>query len=158
MSFSIIAVVGKNRELGKNGKLLWHLPGDLKFFKETTMGHPVLMGHRTFDSLPGLLPGRKHYVLTRNTEIDNAPDQVVLVNNLVDFVDNAPDEEFFVIGGGVSNLGTEFMSNIENKVNGRLKSFEREVSVGQAQLGEFSGVHGVLCLLKNRIGKGWKSI
>ena len=101
MSFSIIAVVGKNRELGKNGKLLWHLPGDLKFFKETTMGHPVLMGHRTFDSLPGLLPGRKHYVLTRNTEIDNAPDQVVLVNNLVDFVDNAPDEEFFVIGGGM---------------------------------------------------------
>ena len=65
MSFSIIAAVGKNRELGKNGGLIFKLPTDLKFFKDTTMGHPVLVGKRTFKSLPGMLPGRKHYVVTR---------------------------------------------------------------------------------------------
>lgn len=68
MSFSIIAVVGKNRELGKNGRLLWHLPEDLQFFKKTTLGHPILMGRKTFESLPSMLPGRKHYVVTRGNQ------------------------------------------------------------------------------------------
>ena len=64
MSLSIIAAVGKNRELGKKGGLCFKIPGDLKFFKETTMGYPVLMGLTTWHSLPGKLPGRKHYVLS----------------------------------------------------------------------------------------------
>lgn len=77
-----------------------------------------------------------------------------MINNISMVIYNLAmclDISFFVIGGGVSNMGTEFMSNIENKVNERLKFFEREVSVGQAQLGEFSGVHGALCLLKKQI-------
>lgn len=69
MSISIIAAVGKNQELGKNGKLLWHLPSDLRFFKKTTLNHPVLMGRKTFESLPGMLPGRKHFVVSRNRGI-----------------------------------------------------------------------------------------
>jgi len=103
MSFSIIAAIGKNRELGKDGRLLWRLPEDLKYFKKTTMGHPVLMGHKTFDSLPGLLPGRKHYVVTRRADLDLGPG-VEIINNLPAFLDKHSSdtpEEIFVIGGGM---------------------------------------------------------
>lgn len=60
----IIAAVGKNLELGKQGDLIWSLPNDLKFFKEQTLGCPVVMGKNTFNSLPKMLPGRTHYILT----------------------------------------------------------------------------------------------
>ena len=102
MSFSIIAAVGKNRELGKDGKLVFRLPSDLAFFKETTLGHPVLMGLNTFKSLPKVLPGRKNYVLTRSTDFE-APEGVEIVRDLDKFVadfQNSP-EEVFVIGGGM---------------------------------------------------------
>ena len=64
--FSIIAAIGKNRELGKQGKLIWRLPGDMKYFKDTTMGHTVLMGRKTFESIPGGkgLSGRRNIVLS----------------------------------------------------------------------------------------------
>lgn len=64
------------------------------------------------------------------------------------------DISIFVIGGGVSNMGTEFISRIENKTNNRLKSFERNIFVKQAQLGEFSGVYGILQVLKNKLYGG----
>lgn len=102
MSFSIIAAVGKNRELGKDGKLVFRLPSDLAFFKETTLGHPVLMGLNTFKSLPKVLPGRKNYVLTRSADFE-APEGVEIVRDLDKFVadfQNSP-EEVFVIGGGM---------------------------------------------------------
>ena len=98
MSFSIIAVVGKNRELGRDGKLIWHLPEDLAFFKKTTMGHPVLMGRKTFDSLPSMLPGRKHYVVTRSR--DFVRDGVEVVDDLEQFAESTHNDEIFVIGGG----------------------------------------------------------
>lgn len=104
MSFSIIAAIGKNRELGKNNQLIWHLPGDLKFFKKTTMGHPILMGRKTFESLPGLLPGRKHYVVSRreeSVERRGGVKDLVRVEDLHDFVTQYQKypEEIFVIGG-----------------------------------------------------------
>ena len=98
MSFSIIAAVGKNRELGKSGKLLWHLPEDLAFFKKTTLGHPVLMGRKTFESLPGILPGRKHYVVTRNQDYNR--DGLEIIEDLEQFAKTSHNEEIFVIGGG----------------------------------------------------------
>lgn len=103
MAFSMIAAIGKNRELGKDGQLIWRLPGDLQFFKKTTMGHPILMGHRTFDSLPGMLPGRKHYVVTRSVDVGEKELSLVLVNDLPKFVSEHADdpEEIFVIGGGM---------------------------------------------------------
>lgn len=102
MSFSIIAAIGKNRELGRDGQLIWRLPEDLKYFKKTTMGHPVLIGHKTFDSLPGLLPGRKHYVVTRKSDLALDP-AVEIINDLPAFVAKRAtgDEEIFVIGGGM---------------------------------------------------------
>lgn len=90
--FSIIAAVGKNREIGKKGGLIWHLPGDMKYFKDVTSGHTVLMGRKTYESIPGGkgLPGRKNVVLSRKN--GDAGRIVEELGNL--------DEEVFVIGGG----------------------------------------------------------
>ena len=61
---TLIAAIGKNRELGKNNDLIWHLPEDLKFFKEQTVNKPIVLGKNTLDSLPKLLPNRLHLLLT----------------------------------------------------------------------------------------------
>ncbi len=63
---TLVVARARNGVIGKDGKLPWHLPADLRHFKEVTMGTPMIMGRRTFDSLPGLLPGRRHIVITRD--------------------------------------------------------------------------------------------
>ena len=63
---SMIAAVGKNRELGIDNHLIWKIPRDMKFFRDTTMGHKVIMGRKTYESLPGYLPGREMIVLDFN--------------------------------------------------------------------------------------------
>ena len=108
---ALIAAIGKNRELGKNGGLIWDLPGDLQFFKETTMGQPILMGSKTFESLPRILPGREHYVVTRQADkleqlvAKKAGDQqaVQAVTDLDGFMREwqQKPEKLFVIGGGM---------------------------------------------------------
>ncbi len=97
--FSLIAAVGKNRELGNKGGLVFQIKEDMQFFKETTMGHPVIMGLNTFNSLPHALPGRKNYVLTRHPE--ELPEGVFPVTDLDKFIaeNQGSDEEIFVIGG-----------------------------------------------------------
>lgn len=97
--FSLIAAVGKNRELGLKNQLVFNIKEDMQFFKETTMGHPVIMGFNTFKSLGRPLPGRKNYVLTFNP--DDLPDGVFPVTDLDKFVEEhlESDEEVFVIGG-----------------------------------------------------------
>ena len=96
--FSIIAAVGKNRELGKKGELIFHLKDDMKFFKETTMGHKIVMGRRTWESLPFKLPGRTNIVVT--SQDFEGPDETI--HDISEFIDNNKDteEEIFVIGGG----------------------------------------------------------
>lgn len=64
----LIVARAKNGVIGVDGKLPWHLPADLRRFKQLTMGAPMIMGRKTFDSLPGLLPDRRHIVLTRNAD------------------------------------------------------------------------------------------
>ena len=77
-NITIIAAIGKNRELGKDNKLIWPIKEDLKFFKAQTMGKPVAMGMRTLESLPKLLPGRQHVVLTtKERELAQIKDTVV---------------------------------------------------------------------------------
>lgn len=65
---ALIVARADNGVIGRNGRLPWHLPADLRRFKALTQGAPMIMGRKTFDSLPGLLPGRRHIVLTRDTE------------------------------------------------------------------------------------------
>ena len=99
MKLSIIAAIGQNNELGKNNELIWHLKEDMKFFKNMTMGHKIIMGRKTFESLPGILPGRKHLVLTRSSL--EFPEDVEVYHDLKEFLDmyQNSDEEIFNIGG-----------------------------------------------------------
>jgi dihydrofolate reductase len=103
MSFSIIAAIGKNRELGKKGGLCFQLHDDMKYFRETTKGHTVLMGSKTFFSLPKMLPGRKHIVISSRLTEKDLPDGVELFHSITDVVEKYKDseEEIFVIGGGM---------------------------------------------------------
>jgi len=97
----MIACIGKNRELGHAGELVFHLREDMKFFKETTTGHPILMGRKTFESIGRPLPNRTNYVITRHPE--QLPDGAEPVHSLKDFLESWKDteEELFVIGGGM---------------------------------------------------------
>jgi len=93
----LIVARAQNGIIGRDGKLPWHLPADLKRFKALTMGTAMLMGRRTFESLPGLLPGRRHIVLTRDkgwaspgAEVVNTPEAAI---------EAAYGEPISVIGG-----------------------------------------------------------
>ena len=96
---SLIASVGRNLEIGKNGGLAFTGRGELGYFKQTTMGHAVLMGSRTYDSLPRRLEGREYNVAAFDGEF---PDWVNVVRDLEQFLkaQQATSEEIFVIGGG----------------------------------------------------------
>ncbi|MBP5684372.1 MAG: dihydrofolate reductase, partial [Bacilli bacterium] len=97
-NISIIACVGRNLELGKNNDLIWHLPNDLKYFKETTSGKTVIMGRRTFDSLKKALPHRRNIVLQMPSE--SKIDGVEIFNDIPSILENVKDEEeVFIIGG-----------------------------------------------------------
>jgi len=98
MNINLIAAIGKNNELGKNNDLIWKLKADMKFFKETTMGHPIVMGRKTFESLPKVLPGRKNIVISRN-EILN--EEIELYKSIRDFLIKYKDynKDVFIIGG-----------------------------------------------------------
>lgn len=110
MSVSMIAAVGRNLELGKNNDLIWHFKEDMKFFKDTTMGHTVVMGRKTFESLPKALPGRKNIVISSNSEYQAQGATVVTsVDEALRIADN---EEIFVIGGG--KIYSEFLLYADN--------------------------------------------
>lgn len=96
--YTIIAAIGKNRELGRDNKLLWSLKGDLKFFKEKTTNHTIIMGRKTFESLGRLLPNRKHVVISSS---NNFPKEVDVYNNIESLLSHYKDtsEELFIIGG-----------------------------------------------------------
>lgn len=98
MSYTIIAAVGKNRELGRNNDLIWHLKEDMKFFKEKTTNHKIIMGRKTLESLPKLLPNRHHIVLS-SSNIDNP--NIEVYKSLNELLDSTKDlnEEIFIIGG-----------------------------------------------------------
>lgn len=99
---SLIAAMARNRVIGRDGRLPWSLPEDLKFFKRTTMGHPIVMGRRTFETDAGVLPGRTNIVLTRQPEYV-APAGVVICRSFDEMLQmyDGADEELFIIGGGV---------------------------------------------------------
>lgn len=104
---SMICVMGKNREIGLKNKLLWDLPGDMKHFRETTAGHTIIMGQKTFESIGRALPERKNIVLSLDPDFD-APGCEVSTN--LEEIANKykdSDEEVFVIGGG--NIYKQFL-------------------------------------------------
>lgn len=98
--FTIIVAIGNNYEIGKNNSLLWYLPDDLRFFKKITKNSKIVMGRKTFESLPGRLKDRQYYIITSNQEF--SVNYATMVNNLDYFIDEnkETEEEIFVIGGG----------------------------------------------------------
>ncbi|WP_118856483.1 dihydrofolate reductase [Sphingomonas mesophila] len=94
---TIVLARAINGVIGKDGTLPWHIPADLKRFKQLTMGSAMIMGRKTFDSLPGVLPGRRHIVLTRDP--DWRVDGVDTVHSLEDAVAAAGETDISVIGG-----------------------------------------------------------
>ncbi len=94
----MIVAIGKNNEIGKDNKLLWHLPKDLKFFKETTLNKTIIMGRKTFESLPGKLPNRKHVIITSNKNYVCDEKICYSIDNVLDYVKKTK-EECFIIGG-----------------------------------------------------------
>lgn len=95
---SIIAAIGKNNELGKNGDLVFHLKDDMKYFREITSGHTVAMGRKTWESLPGKLKNRTNIVFSSRI-IDGADESVSDIEAFAKKHQNT-DEEIFIIGGG----------------------------------------------------------
>jgi dihydrofolate reductase len=111
MIISLIAAIGKNNELGKDNKLLWSMPADMKHFREKTAGHTVIMGRKTFESFPnGPLPNRENIVVTR--DMDYARPGIAVMHSLEEalrfaaleqgkhFEEKQEDTEVFIIGGG----------------------------------------------------------
>lgn len=120
----MIAAAGENNALGKDNDLVWHLPDDFKRFKKLTTGHPIIMGRKTFESFPRLLPNRTHIVITRQKDYVHA--EVVVVSSLEKALKKAKevDPKPFIIGGGeIYNLGMEVADRIElTRVHGKFEA------------------------------------
>ncbi|MFW0716623.1 dihydrofolate reductase [Pedobacter sp. N23S346] len=98
-SLSIAVATGENREIGKNNQLLWHMPADLKFFKQTTSGHTIIMGRKTFDSVGRPLPNRRNIVISRDASLKI--EGVEVVNSFEEALEITKKEEkpVFIVGG-----------------------------------------------------------
>ncbi|QQV03184.1 MULTISPECIES: dihydrofolate reductase [Chryseobacterium] len=97
---TIVVAMGENNEIGSDNQLLWHLPKDLKHFKEITSGHPVIMGRKTYESIGKPLPNRTNIVVSRKK--DWFEEGILIVGSIKEAVKFAKkiDEEIFIIGGG----------------------------------------------------------
>lgn len=107
---NIIAAIGKNREIGLKGDLIFHLKEDMNFFRKTTTGHPVTMGYNTWKSLPAKLKNRTNIVISKR----EIPDADLVISDITKFItkyEKSP-EEIFVIGGGM--IYREFLPHAAN--------------------------------------------
>ena len=112
MLLTAVVAVAENGVIGRAGGLPWHLPADLKHFKAMTMGRPVLMGRRTFDSIGRALPGRRNLVLTRNPHWEEPGCE--RVGSLESACERAAGETLFVIGGAeVFSLSWPIVGRLE---------------------------------------------
>lgn len=95
-----IAAIDKDRGIGKEGRIPWRIPEDMKFFRETTTGHVVIMGRKTYDSVGNALPNRTNIIVTRNLEY--TPSNCIIVHTIKEAIEKAREiekEEIFIIGG-----------------------------------------------------------
>lgn len=130
MHMNLIVAADENWGIGKDGGLLTHLPGDMKYFRETTMGHVVVMGRKTLESFPGGKPlkNRTNIVLTRNT--DYAPQDVILCHSMEETLkqlEQYDSEDVFIIGGGT--IYRQFLPYCEKAYVTRiLKTFQADTN------------------------------
>jgi len=134
---TIIAAAAENNALGKDTQLVWHLPDDFKRFKKLTSGHHIIMGRKTFDSFPKLLPNRTHVVITRQDNFRK--EGVLVVNSLERAIElSADDPQPFVIGGGeIYKMAMKLADKIElTRVHGTFEAdtFFPEIDENQWKL------------------------
>lgn len=99
---SLIVAKAKNNTIGKDNHLLWHIPDDLKRFKELTTNHNIIMGRKTFESIGRILPNRKHIVFSQNPDFKVNNENVEIVHSMLQIQQYIEDEnENFVIGGAM---------------------------------------------------------
>ena len=126
MTLSIIVAIAENRAIGRNGDLSWHNSRDLKYFKKTTSGHTVIMGYKTYLSLPGhkALPNRRNIILSSRMDAD--PEGFEVVRSIPDALELVKDEdEVFIMGGGM--VYEQFLSLAHRLYLTRIgKSFEAD--------------------------------
>ncbi len=130
-----IAAMSRNRVIGVDGKIPWSLPEDMKFFKRTTMGHVVLMGRKTFESLGRLLPGREHWVVSRTASFPG----VRMIRDLREIEDPGDGREVFLIGGAelyralLPRCSELFLTLVPREVDGDVvfPEFEPEFDGGE---------------------------
>lgn len=129
-----IVATGLNNEIGKDNKLLWHLPADLKFFKATTMGCPIIMGRKTYESIGRLLPGRKNIIITRNTDLKIEGAEIY--TSFDEMIKRCNVEKAFIIGGAeIYKLSMPYVNEIyRTLVKG---SFDADTFYPQIDLNKF---------------------
>ncbi len=101
MIVSMIAAMGKNHVIGKNNQMMWHLPLEYKYFKETTLGHCVITGRKNYEAIGRPLPGRTNIIVTRDTELKI--EGCIVVNSIeaaLDYAKSKGETEAFITGGG----------------------------------------------------------
>ncbi len=124
-----IVAVDKNNCIGRSNKMAWHIPTDFKYFKETTKGHPVIMGRKTFESIGHPLPGRVSIVLTRNLNLEllKGVRTVNSVDKAIDCAKKATDydtSKIFIIGGAqiykatLENTDQFFITRVDTQIQG----------------------------------------
>lgn len=113
MILSAVVAMSENNAIGRDNDLPWHLPDDLKFFKRTTLGSPILMGRKTYESVGRPLPGRLNIVVSSQGSLE-LPESVLLFDNLHDAIarlKEEPTEQGFIVGGG--NIYKQTMSHLD---------------------------------------------
>lgn len=129
MKCALIVAMAKNRTIGIDNKLPWYLPNDLKYFKQVTMGKPIIMGRKTYESIGKPLPGRTNIVISRNP--DYQAEGIVVVSSLQQALDKAEDisfinghDEVMVIGGaeiynqGLASADRLYITHVHADVEG----------------------------------------
>ena len=97
MTIAAIVVTDRNNAIGRNNKLLCHLPADLRFFKRTTLGYPIIMGRKTYESIGRVLPGRRNLVITRSS--DYRVEGAEIYHSVETALNSCTEEKVFIIGG-----------------------------------------------------------
>jgi len=161
MSVSIIAAIGKNRELGRDNKLLWHIPEDFKRFKDLTSGHVVIMGRKTYESLPEKfrpLPDRVNIVVSRHPEpVSGSRNQFGMteliycssIEEALQFAKQEKTPEIFIIGGasiyeqGIKYADKLYLTLIDKEYPDADAFFPEYGEFGRV-ISEKSGVNGEL--------------
>ena len=131
MKLAMIVAMAKNNVIGRDNDMPWHLPADLKQFKSITLGSPIIMGRKTYESIGKPLPGRLNIILSRNPElviegckVVNSLDDALKIAKESNASSDEPKEEIFIVGGAylynsyISEIDTLYLTQIDAEIEG----------------------------------------